>query len=165
MVKLNTTACYESSTGTGTNTNDRQYQNSKLATNLSAQNATRWSWWGLADKQASPPCTSSWSSATDPAIWRYNMKTHFHNHHPTVPWVTYEAQFKISDAEKAGMELLWQKRLRIGKTKAQTHHTACACEHQEGSAVNWISWIAFFVYYIITDTHIRKEGGSPKLSK
>jgi hypothetical protein len=54
------------------------------------------------------------------------MKTHFLTQHPTVPWATYKAQFKITDAEKAGMLLLWQKKPRMGKKKAQLHHAPLA---------------------------------------
>jgi len=61
------------------------------------------------------------------------MKIHFYNHHLTVPWVTYKAKFKISDTEKAGMDLLWRKKPRKGKKQAQTHHTALAISKAHSS--------------------------------
>jgi hypothetical protein len=61
------------------------------------------------------------------------MRIHFHNHHPTVPWATYEAQFKISDTEKAGMELLWRKKPRMGKKQARTLRPALSISEAHSS--------------------------------
>jgi hypothetical protein len=101
-------------------------------------NLVKFSYQSASTSTDSAPCSNvpipcPLCPAKDPAIWRYNMKTHFHNHHPTAPWVTYEAQFKISDAEKAGMELLWRKKPRMGKKKARTHRTALAISEAHSS--------------------------------
>jgi hypothetical protein len=61
------------------------------------------------------------------------MKIHFQNQHPAALWTTYEAQFTISDAEKAGLELLWRKKPKLGKKKARTQRAALAISEAHSS--------------------------------
>ncbi|KAH7907202.1 hypothetical protein BJ138DRAFT_1104514 [Hygrophoropsis aurantiaca] len=64
---------------------------------------------------ASAPCTNvpvrcPLCASADPAVWRYNMRSHFKLNHSTVSWANYDEEYSISSSERAAMLLLWQKR-------------------------------------------------------
>ena len=103
-------------------------------------NLVKFSYQSASTSTDSAPCSNVPISCplcptNDPAIWRYDMQIHFRNHHPTVPWEMYEAKFKIPDTEMAGMELLWQKKPKIGEKKARTHQTTLAISEAHSSRV------------------------------
>lgn len=74
-------------------------------------------YYGKAEEHtASSPCSNVpvWCKFCEKTVWRYNFRHHFRTwQHPTQSTVEVEHLWKISNAEKAGMKVIWKKRQHV----------------------------------------------------
>lgn len=73
------------------------------------------SYQSAATESTSSPCTNvpvlcHLCSSSSGAVWKYNMKAHFKNSHPTLKFKDFSAPFTISDSERKGLSNVWGKR-------------------------------------------------------
>ncbi|KAE9404085.1 hypothetical protein BT96DRAFT_813939, partial [Gymnopus androsaceus JB14] len=54
------------------------------------------------------------------AVWRYNMKYHLMNIHPTADLSQYEYLWNMSDNEKTGMKNIWKARKKVKGTNKKS---------------------------------------------
>jgi len=71
-----------------------------------------------ATSTSSSPCSNvpmccELCSKSDPAIWRYFMKTHFQEKHPNTPIAKYEHVWTLSNFEMSEMKKIWGKRTKV----------------------------------------------------
>lgn len=110
--------------GKGTDASPQiNYQKSSCA------NMQTFSYTVAAVSSASSPCsnvpmTCQWCPKSAPAVWKYNMSHHVKQNHPYVSLRDHESLWKISDAEKYGLKMIWDKRhtvksSRKGKKKSK----------------------------------------------
>jgi hypothetical protein len=82
------------------------------------------SYQSAATESTNSPCTNvpvicHLCSSTSSAVWKYNMKAHFENSHPTLKYKDYLAPFMLSESEQMGLSTVWNKRyMKRRKNKA-----------------------------------------------
>lgn len=76
------------------------------------------SYMAAATERTNSPCTNvpiicPLCPSTSTAVWKYNMKTHFAQIHPSTNGGNFAKAYTISESEKAALKILWEKRYTI----------------------------------------------------
>ncbi len=86
------------------------------------------SYLAAATERANSPCTNvpitcPLCPSTSTAIWKYNMKTHLAQLHPSAKGGGLLKAYVISNSEKAALKILWEKRY-MTSCRRRRHNTA-----------------------------------------
>src|SRR6202453_4578494 len=52
-----------------------------------------------------------------PAVWTYNIESHFHGRHKIVSPANFPVHFQLSESEKDGMKKKWESRYKFRKSR------------------------------------------------
>ncbi|KAH9028204.1 hypothetical protein EDB85DRAFT_1867935 [Lactarius pseudohatsudake] len=63
------------------------------------------------------PITCPLCPSTSTAVWKYNLKTHLAQIHPSTKDGDYQDLYVISESEKAALKILWDRRYKISRRR------------------------------------------------
>ncbi|KAJ7183908.1 hypothetical protein C8R46DRAFT_1309168 [Mycena filopes] len=90
-------------------------------------------------KESSPcsnvPLRCKYCNPKDPAVWRYNFREHLIQQHPNVSLATHSHIWELSDAEKVGMQKVWEARDKRKKPKKPKHPLVISQAHSSRRAL------------------------------
>ncbi|KAE9389484.1 hypothetical protein BT96DRAFT_834837, partial [Gymnopus androsaceus JB14] len=83
------------------------------------------------------------------AVWRYNMKHHLMNVHPTVDLVQYQHLWVLSMVEVDGMQELWRNRKKSKRKKAKALTKDLPAFRVSVSQISLFHYILSMTYFIL----------------
>jgi hypothetical protein len=69
------------------------------------------------------PVTCPLCPSTSPAVWKYNMKIHLVQIHPSTRNGDFSEAYAISESKKAALKTLWEKRFLVSR-RCRRHNAA-----------------------------------------
>ncbi|KAH9016244.1 hypothetical protein EDB84DRAFT_1567344 [Lactarius hengduanensis] len=86
------------------------------------------SYLSAATERTNSPCTNvpiicRLCPSTSAAVWKYNMKTHRAQFHPSTTGGEFPREFVVSESEKAALKVLWETRFTISRRRRKHNVT------------------------------------------